>query len=367
MTSLPLTLAADMPPLPEGPFFHATDVADVSDWAFWFITWLCVFFFVLIVGLMFWFMWKYRRRSHVANTEGPTHHTFLEVTWTVIPLILVIAIFWIGARGYIQMRVAPLGAYEVSVTGQRWFWSFKHPNGAQVENVLHVPQGQAVKLNMQSSDVLHSFYVPAFRVKQDVVPGRITMLWFEPKFAGRYDLYCAEYCGTSHSQMVGRVEVLPEAEFEAEIARQAAWMDKISDEDLWWAAGPRIYAQCAACHSVDGSPGTGPTWKGLWTKLAAEAEKFTDGTTLADQIAKGVYKSPEDYVQQSMWFPNQHIVQGFSGGMPTFKGLLNDRAVHAITEYMKQLSKDPDNFMKDGKLKKTPEPTPAPGPQAAAR
>jgi cytochrome c oxidase subunit 2 len=168
--------------------------------------------------------------------------------------------------------------------------------------------------------------------------------------------------------MVGTVEVLPDAEFEQEILRRSIWMKDIPDEDLWWKAGPRLYKRCAACHSVDGSPGTGPTWKGLWPKLEAGQEQFADGTTLKDLMARNVYTSPEDYVQQSIWFPNQHIVHGFSGAMPTFKGQLDDRAVKAITDFIKHLSMEPDNFNKDGSLKTTPAPaTPAPGPQAAAR
>jgi cytochrome c oxidase subunit II len=358
MMFLPLTLAAasEMPSLERGPYFNAADVAEWSDLTFWVITLISVFFFVLIMGVMAWFMWKYRRVSLVAHTGGPTHHTPLEVTWTVIPLVLVIAIFWVGTKGYIEMRVAPFGAYEVSVIGQKWYWSFKHPNGADDTNILLVPQGRPTKLLMQSQDVLHALWLPAFRVKQDVVPGRVSMLWFQPKHVGKYDLFCAEYCGTEHSQMVGKVEVLPEAEFEAEIARRADWMKGIPDADLWWAAGPRLYNRCAACHSLDGTDKTGPTWKGLWTKLEAGDEKFTDGSTLKQLIGQGVYKSAEDYIMQSITTPNAHVVQGRPASMPTFRGQLDDRAIRALTDYIKHLSMDPQNFEPDGSLKKAPQP-----------
>lgn len=372
MTLLPLILADAAAPLTQakpGPFYDASTFARNSDFAFNFINGLCTLFFVLIVGVMLWFMWKYRRKSHVADTEGPTHNTPLEVTWTVLPLILVVAIFYVGMREYIAIRSAPLNSYEIRVIGQKWNWTLSYPNGeslATPTDVLLVPQNKPVKLLMESQDVLHCFFVPAFRTKQDVVPGRITTLWFEATKPGLYDLYCAEYCGTGHSTMIGTIEVMPEDQFEAELPLRADKFRGISEEDWWWKLGPHLYARCAACHTVDGTASTGPTWKGLWAKLEQGKEEFTNGKTLKQLIDEGVYKSPEDYVLQSIWFPNQHIVKTFGASMPTFKGQLDDRARATILRYIKELSKSPDNFNKDGTLKNPPKPSTLPPASTSA-
>jgi cytochrome c oxidase subunit 2 len=358
--------------LPHGEFRGASTVAGFVDWHFWAITWLCVFFFVLIIVVMFWFMWKYRRVSHVSDTQGPTHHTPLEVTWTVIPLILVVGIFWIGMKGYIQLRNAPLNSYEVHVTAQQWSWNFTHPNGVS-EAVLLLPlsepeQGnpRPVKLLMQSQDVLHSFYVPHFRVKHDVVPGRVTSLWFEPLKPGLYDVICAEFCGRDHSRMMTKIEVLPQDEFDVEMDRRVKLPELTPDADLWWKLGPKVYNQCASCHSIDGRAGTGPTFAGLWDKLVKGDERFTDGTMLADLVGEGkMYPTTEDYVLQSIWFPQEKIVENYSGAMPTFKGLLSERKRLAILRYIQELSRDPGNFNPNGTIKNPPQPSAAPAPAPA--
>ena len=283
----PILAQSPVDKLTEGPFFGVASTAAASDITFWVITAISAFFLVLISGIMGWFMWKYRRTSHVADTAGPTHHTPLEVTWTIIPLILVIAIFYVGMTEYLEMRTPPANTYDVHVTAQKWSWTFAHPNGANETNILLVPANRPVKCTMESLDVLHALYIPAFRTKQDVVPGRYTMLWFEANQPGLYDLYCAEYCGLQHSQMIGRVQVLPIDEFNQEIEKRARWLDPIAMEDLWWKAGPRLYNRCASCHSVNGEDMTGPTYKGLWRKLAKGEEEFKDGSTLKQLIDNG--------------------------------------------------------------------------------
>jgi len=347
----PILAQSPVDKLTEGPFFGVASTAAASDITFWVITAISAFFLVLISGIMGWFMWKYRRTSHVADTAGPTHHTPLEVTWTIIPLILVIAIFYVGMTEYLEMRTPPANTYDVHVTAQKWSWTFAHPNGANETNILLVPANRPVKCTMESLDVLHALYIPAFRTKQDVVPGRYTMLWFEANQPGLYDLYCAEYCGLGHSQMIGRVQVLPIDEFNQEIEKRARWLDPIAMEDLWWKAGPRLYNRCASCHSVNGEDMTGPTYKGLWRKLAKGEEEFKDGSTLKQLIDNGTYASPEDYVLESIWEPNARIVKGRAASMSTFKGQLNDKARWAIVGFLKAISNYPEIFNDDGTIK----------------
>jgi cytochrome c oxidase subunit 2 len=326
-----------------GPTFWMPEQASVDapkiDWIFSAINALCYFFFVVIVGLLFYFAWKYRRRGHEQAEGDVTHNTPLELTWTIIPLILVIAIFYVGMEGYLNLRTPPIGAYEVNVTAQQWSWNFSHRNGCSEANVLRVPLGRPVRLLMRSEDVLHALFIPVFRVKQDIVPGRITDLWFTATRAGDFDLYCAEYCGKDHSQMLARVIVYPtEAEFEAALAECADWAKNTADADLAEAAFKRIYPRCVSCHSLDGKDGTGPTWRGLWAKLEKGQEVFTDGSSLADHMGPGKqYGTPEDYIRDSIINPARHIVARFTNAMPTFKGQLKEREIDAITEFIKHL------------------------------
>jgi cytochrome c oxidase subunit 2 len=226
----------------------------------------------------------------------------------------------------------------------KWAWTFKYPNGAQSDD-LYVPAGRPVRLVMRSNDVLHSLYIPAFRVKRDVVPGRYTHLWFQSDFITGMDegyfLFCTEYCGTGHSNMNRRVYVLGETEFNEWLEQQARWIDEIDDEELYFKAGPKIYARCSQCHSIDGSMGTGPSWKGLWEKVSGGAgsdQKFADGKSYSDIIGPGKeYATPEDYIRDSIYNPGKHLVSGYGNVMPTFKGQLSDRATDAVIGMLKRL------------------------------
>ena len=319
---------------------QASTVAAGIDWVFDVITWISIFFFVLIVALMGVFMWKYRRSVHKTDPTAPSHHTPLEITWTVIPLILVIAIFYIGMRGFMNLRQAPAGTYDVYVTAQKWSWSFSHRNGAQGTE-LHMPAGQPVKLIMQSTDVLHSLYIPAFRVKRDVVPGRMNTMWFEvPNWEGTepkvYDLFCTEYCGTDHSRMITKVKVYPQAVWEDHIEKEAGIVDRLADDQLACYARERLFNRCSSCHSLDGTDGTGPSFKGLWERTVAGETVFTDGSVLKDLMGPGKdYEGPEDYLMQSIVNPGKHIKMNFTNAMPTFQGQLRPREVSALIEFIK--------------------------------
>lgn len=318
---------------------QASTIAPSVDLLYDIITWISVFFFVLIVGVMGYFVVRYRRTSHVANTTGPTHNTPLEVTWTVIPLILVIAIFFIGLQGYVHMTTPPENSYEIQVTGQRWFWTFNYPNGASETNVLHVPVGRPVKLVMRSDDVIHSVFIPAFRVKQDVVPGKRTHLWFEATRTGDFDLFCTEYCGTQHSQMVGRVKVYEPDEFEEVIRIAARWIENVPD-DMLHLAGTQFYNQCASCHTLDGSKLIAPSFK-------ETHDLFVNGgtRTLADGTTVTVN---EQYIRNSILNPLNEVVDTYPSSMPPGIGTqLGDRKVEAMVRFIMRL----DETAPGGQLK----------------
>jgi cytochrome c oxidase subunit 2 len=322
-----------------GSFFgmpeQASTVAEDVDRIFDFITWISLFFFVLIVVLMVYFAIKYRRRAHVTETGGPKHNTVLEVTWTLLPLVLVIAIFYVGMRGYVHLVTPPENTYNIDATGQRWFWTFSYPNGATETNALHVPVGRPVKLTMRSEDVVHSLFIPAFRVKQDVVPGRKTELWFEATRVGEFDLYCAEYCGTQHSQMLAKVFVYTAEEFETIIEDLAAWIDRVPDEQLHL-AGALMYNQCASCHTLDGSPLIGPSFRESY-------QLFIDGgtRTLADGTTVVV---DHDYLRDSILNPLAQIAASTATGAPYPSSMppgignqLGPRKVEALVRFIAQL------------------------------
>ncbi len=343
-------------PTPSGSGLMPPSWSSVSgdvDTVYYFITLLSLFFFVLITALTIYFAIKYRRKEHVTKTGGPTHHTPLELTWSIIPLLLVIAIFYVGMKGYVNLRQAPVDAYTVHVTAQKWSWTFVHPNGANENGILRVPANRPVRLVMGSEDVLHSLYIPAFRVKQDVVPGRLATLWFQPQEPPdgadmvEFDLFCAEYCGTQHSRMMARVYVYTEEAFGPAIEEAARWIEKVPDEDLWWNAGPRIYPRCASCHSLEeGKVLTGPSFHGLYEKLSRGDERFTTGETLQALIQNGTYGGVEDYIRQSILNPQKHVVEGFPASMPTFQGQLKDRHIMAMIGFLQHL----DKFDTTGKL-----------------
>ena len=304
----------------------ASTFASSIDGIFMFIFWLSVFFFVLIVGLMTLFAVKYRRKSPDQKAESQlTHHTPLELTWTIIPLILSVGIFWVGLEGYVEMREPPANSYEVNVTGQKWNWTFEHRNGATSTKVLRVPAGQPVKLIMTSTDVLHSFFIPSFRVKQDVVPGRYSHLWFEAPEPGVYQIFCTEYCGTKHSQMVASVEVMEPEAFAIQIEKDANRFDGLAENKYEAAALTWIYPRCSSCHSLEqGVRMTGPSF---WE--VHEAWGTTDG---------GRPIVDENYIRTSILVPNDHVLESYvAGQMPSFQGQLKETELAAMIRFLKNL------------------------------
>jgi cytochrome c oxidase subunit 2 len=317
-----LAQIAIFPEPDDGSFWLPPQISTVAhsvDWLFNFILAISVFFFVLIVVLMVIFVLKYRHREGQLAEASPSHNTALEVTWTVIPVILVVVIFFFGFKGFLDMATPPANAYEILVEGQKWNWAFTYPNGYVDEN-LHVPVDRPIQLVMSSADVIHSLYVPAFRIKMDVVPGRYSKAWFEATQPGEYDLFCTEYCGTSHSDMLAHVIVHPPGEFETWLEQASNFLETMSPVD----AGRKLFQVrgCMQCHSMDGSAKTGPTLQGVFGRV----EQMADGTSLTVD---------ENYIRESILEPNARIVAGYEPVMPTYQGRLKDDEIMAIIEYLK--------------------------------
>ena len=303
------------------PVEGSTGAAAV-DSVFSLVFWVAAFFFVLIVALMVVFVVRYRRRPGRLDAEpSPSHNTPLELTWTLIPIAIVIVIFVWGFKVYLDANTPPANAYEISVTGQKWKWLFTYPNGHVDEN-LHVPVDTPVLLVMTSEDVIHGFYIPAFRLKHDVVPGRYSKVWFKAVKPGDYQIYCTQYCGTGHSDMWAKVVVHPPGGFERWLEQASNFLKTLPPAE----AGQRLAVTrgCAQCHSVDGTAGTGPTWKGLF------------GSHVPLQGGR-VMTADEDYIRNCILDPTKNVPLGFQPVMPTFKGRIRDDEITAIIAYIKSL------------------------------
>ncbi len=333
MTLHLLALLAD-PKLPVSPpsdsFWLPTDASVTTrniDWVWDFMVWMSVLTSLAIFVAMFHFVTKYRAKSREANEPvepSAEHNTALEITWSVVPLFVVIALFVWGFKGYVDLRTAPKDSMELHATAQKWKWTFdyKCPTGNLTYDKLHVPIDRPVRMIINSVDVLHALYIPAFRTKMDAVPGRYTDLWFQATKAGEYPLFCAEYCGTSHSDMLTSVVVHPPGGYEK-------WLNDTcveADRETGAPRGAKLYERqgCNTCHSIDGSAKIGPTWKGLFGRSAT----FTDGSST---------KADENYLRESMLDPGAKVVQGFAPSMPTYQGKLSDKDIDGLIEYIKTL------------------------------
>lgn len=300
----------------------ASTVAHEVDSLYGFTLYTSIFFFLLITIGTLYFAFKYRRRGKAGLTYGVDHNLALEIVWTAIPSLILLFVFVWGFKLYLKMAIVPKDAMQIKVTGQKWFWSFDYPNGATTVNELVVPIGKPVHLLMSSKDVIHSFFVPAFRNKFDVVPNRYTQMWFEPTQTGEFHMFCTEYCGTKHSEMVGKVKVMQSAEYEAWLQNAGNANTSMPLKDL----GAKLYTDkaCFTCHSIDGSKVIGPTFKGAFGRT----EKFADGSQV---------KVDENYIRESVLTPQKRIVEGYQPVMPTYQGVLKDREIDALIEYIKSL------------------------------
>ena len=288
---------------------------------------LYTFIFVLsaILGFgilfpMMWFVFKYHRsRGHKAT---PTKdHKGIEIAWTFLPLIPLAVLFVWGFRDYMYGVVAPENSLRIRVRAEQWLWNFEHPGGIRESGLMRVPIHRPIQVVLSSKDVLHSFFVPEFRVKRDAVPGMYTTLWFEATELGERQIFCTEYCGTSHSRMLATVNVVTEQEYE-EFLREGPPMPEGLTPAQW---GEQLYTQmaCNTCHSLDGSASPGPTWRGLFGR----SERLADGSTQTVD---------ENYIRESILTPQAKIVDGYQNVvMPTYAGTISDRQLDAMIEFIR--------------------------------
>ena len=293
-----------------------------TDALFHFITSTSLILLLGITIAIIYFAWKYRRRSEDDVTPVITHNSKLEITWSVIPLILVIIVFGWGLTGYMNLTTAPDDAYEIRVVGKSWLWEFHYDTGHVSVNELHVPVDRPVKLVMSSDDVIHSFYIPDFRVKMDVLPNRYTSLWFEATETGESVIFCTEYCGMAHSNMLATAFVHEQEDFETWLLTAGATDLDMDPVEL----GAELVTRnaCQTCHSSDGTSLQGPTFLGLF----GSERVMEDGVrVIAD----------ENYIRESILDPNVKIVDGYLPVMPSYTGTLNDRQIDAIIAYLRTL------------------------------
>lgn len=311
-----------------------------------FLWWLSVFFLTLVTMAMLVFVKKYHRSKTGRETVYILGNHTLELLWTVIPLIIMLIVFAWGYKDYLANEMTPSNAYEINVVARQWMWNFEYTNGRKTMNEVYIPKGRDVRFLMTSEDVLHSFFIPNFRMKKDVVPGMYTYLPVNATLAGVHPIYCAEYCGTGHSDMLAKVVVLEQETFDswlesgklpANIQKEVEAFSPSGAKPAAASAAPGAVVSmaekgrdvfnnkgCFACHSTDGTKKVGPSLKGAFGR----EEEFADGT-------KG--KVDENYIRQSVMEPQAKLVKGFPPSMPTFKGLLSDDEVNALIAYIKSL------------------------------
>lgn len=290
---------------------------EVIDPIFVFIFGISLVMLLGVTAAMVYFALRYNRKRCPVPASQKASNIWLEIIWTVIPTILVMAMFYYGWAGYLALRNVPEGAMEVKATARMWSWLFEYPNG-KTSDKLYVPIGQPVKVTMTSVDVLHAFYAPAFRVKRDVVPGRETYIWFTAPKSGSYDIFCAEYCGLEHATMITTIEALPSEDYSAWYAT-AAVSEKPAGEQLLGKHG------CLGCHSLDGSKKAGPSFQGIWGRSVQVSTAGAEQTLTSDG----------NYLRRAILEPNADVVVGYPAIMPSYQGRLPAEELEKILEYFR--------------------------------
>ena len=297
---------------------NASTVASETDALYFFIIAVCTFFAVLVTVLVVFFTLRYKRKS--ADEVGADIHgsLILELTWTFIPFVLAMIMFAWGASVFFNLSRPPRDAMEIFVVGKQWMWKIQHPDGTREINQLHVPIGRPVRITLGSEDVIHDFSLPAFRVKMDAVPGKLTTLWFEATKVGTYHIFCAEYCGTKHSGMIGEVIAMEPQEYEMWLAGGRTSGTPVEN-------GQRLFTDlaCITCHKTD-STGRGPSLLGVF----GSAVELTDGrTVIAD----------DNYIRESIMSSQAKVVKGYQPIMPAFQGMVSEENVLQLIAYIKTL------------------------------
>jgi len=299
----------------------ATDMAASVDGLFYFIFYGSLVVFIGILATLGYFLIKFKRSKDRPLATGQlVHNTFLELSWTIIPFFLFMIIFAWGYRDFLKMSIAPVDAMEIRITGKKWLWEIEYPKeGIKTVSELVVPVNRPIRLVMSSQDVIHSFFLPNFRIKRDVIPNRYTRIWFQADREGEFQIFCTEYCGDGHSVMLGTLKVVSDEAYEEWLKTGSS-----TDDVPLLALGERLYTKysCNTCHSLDGSPLAGPTWKGLY---GANRPLASGGSVEAD----------DNYIRESIVKPNAKVVAGFAPVMPAYAGLLSDREINAVIEFIK--------------------------------
>jgi cytochrome c oxidase subunit 2 len=298
----------------------ATDIAGQVDSLYSFLVWVSGIACAILIGGMIYFALKYKRKTNADKTAYITHNTFLEFLWSFIPLVIFMAVFGWGWYIYHQMLQVPANALEVHVLGKQWAWEFHYKSGKVATNEFVVPVNTPVKLILGSKDVLHSFYIPSMRIKQDAVPGRYTYLWFDSEKLGDFHIFCTEFCGDAHSNMIGRMKVVSQDEYEK-------WL-QVNEENMTLTERGQKYFNdftCVACHSIDGSKKVGPSLKGIF----GVEQVLADGSKV---------NADENFLRESILNPNATVIQGYTAGvMPAFQGQIDDTKLNALIEFIKSL------------------------------
>jgi cytochrome c oxidase subunit 2 len=294
---------------------------EVVDQVFFYILAITIFLFGFITFLMIFFVIRYRKKKNPLPTDI-RENIGLEIIWTVVPVLLVLTMFYYGLTGFNFLKKVPVDALKVKVIARQWSWLFEYEDGLKSME-LKVPVGKPVKLSLSSQDVIHGFYAPAFRIKQDVVPGMINTLWFQATEVGTFDVFCTQYCGLQHANMTAKIVVLPEHEF-------SQWYQKGKEEIEAGKGKPRgaqLFQEkgCMACHSIDGTPRVGPTLRGLFGKTVTVLTDGKERTILSD----------ESYLQKSLLEPNADVVKGYPPIMPLQK--MSRDEISGLIQYMKEL------------------------------
>jgi cytochrome c oxidase subunit II len=328
---------------------QASNFAPEVDHLLYFLLAVSVFFTILIFSSIFYFAIRYRRRSE--QELPPVIHggLKLEIAWSVIPFGLTMVMFTWGASIFFRESLPPDDALRINVVAKQWMWKLQHMEGQREINELHIPVGRPVRLTMTSEDVIHSFFVPAFRTKEDVVPGRYSTTWFQPTKAGKYHLFCAEYCGTNHSGMIGWIYVMEPQDYEAWLSGRPAGSSLL-------ASGERLFEdmQCNNCHKPDNS-GRGPSLVGLFGGTV----KLASGATV---------KVDEAYIRRCILNPTATVPFGYGPDMPAFQGLVTEEEILQLIEYIKSLSQRPATAPgQGGGAQLTIAPAPGVGQQTPAR
>lgn len=303
------------------PFFpaQASQVAEQTDYLYWALSCLSGLMLLIIFVPMIYFLFKYRR-GRIANRQPVNLPTYtMEITWTLVPLFLMMGFFAWGANHYFTIERPPPNGMEINVVGKQWMWKIQHPEGNREINELHVPVGRVVKLTLASQDVIHSFFLPEFRIKQDVVPGRYTTEWLKATRPGIYHLFCSEYCGTQHSGMIGRVVVMEPAAYEE-------WLSRGQPGSTLAQSGERLFRElgCSGCHMGQSSV-RAPPLEGVYGKpVPLQDREFVT--------------ADEGYLRDSILLPAKQIVAGYTNDMPSFQGRISEEELVQLIAYLKSLA-----------------------------